>query len=135
MSFGIGPTSQTQLTYVEPSLREYLQNIRTAISSNDLPVAQQALALRSKATQSSASGETSPHATGVSQDLQSVGKALEAGDLSGTAQASDEFHQNTESISEVDTGQQAPVPESAPTKNTDTISWRASVSSNLNESA
>jgi hypothetical protein len=92
--------STPQLIYVQPTIQQYLQGIKEALVSNNLPAAQQAFTQLTKAVPSSspASGEpTSEFATRISQGLQAVGNALAAGDLSGAGQAVTELRQNIQS--------------------------------------
>jgi hypothetical protein len=97
---GIQLNSTPQLIYVQPTIQQYLQGIKEALVSNNLPAAQQAFTQLTKAVPSSspASGEpTSEFATRISQGLQAVGNALAAGDLSGAGQAVTELRQNIQS--------------------------------------
>jgi ribosomal protein S20 len=111
---GIQLNSQPQLTYVQPTLRQYLQSIKEAVMSNNLPAAQQAFAQLQKALPSQSqgsAGQTNEAATRISQGLQAVGTALEAGDLSGAEQAIGELRQNIQSASDGQAHQQKSVAE------------------------
>ncbi len=69
--------------------------------SNNLPAARQAFAQLTKAGPSpsqGSSGQTSKLAASISEGLQAVGKALEAGDLSGVGQAVGELRRDIESM-------------------------------------
>jgi hypothetical protein len=84
---GVQLNSQAQFTYFHPTIREYLQGVREGLSSNNLAAAQRDFARLNKALQSSTADGASASASLISQGLQALGKALEAGDLSGAAQA------------------------------------------------
>lgn len=84
---GVQLNSQAQFTYFHPTIREYLQGVREGLSSNNLAAAQRDFARLNKALQSSTADVASASASLISQGLQALGKALEAGDLSGAAQA------------------------------------------------
>ena len=84
---GVQLNSQAQFTYFHPTIREYLQGVREGLSSNNLAAAQRDFARLNKALQSSTGDGASASASLISQGLQALGKALEAGDLSGAAQA------------------------------------------------
>jgi|SRR5580658_36108 hypothetical protein len=95
---GIQLNSTPHLIYVQPTLQQYLQGIKEAVISNNLPAAQQAFTQLTKAVSSQGSGDQSNElATRISQGLQAVGNALAAGDLSGAGQAVTELRQNIQS--------------------------------------
>ncbi len=100
---GIQLNSTPHLTYVQPTIQQYLQGIREAVMSNNLPAAQQAFTQLTKAAQSSPQGsgeQGSELAMRISQGLQAVGNALASGDLSGAGQAVSELRQNLQSVSD-----------------------------------
>jgi len=84
---GIQLNSAPQISYFQPDVRQYLQKIEQAVTSNNLPAARQAFASLSKAVQSPATanrvqGQREEHAAqSVSNNLQGLGQALDAGDL------------------------------------------------------
>jgi hypothetical protein len=97
---GIQLSSAPQLTYFQPTIQEYLQGIKEAVMSNNLPAAQQAFAQLTKAVPSpsqGSSGQANELATRTSQSLQAVGNALEAGDLAAAGLAAAELRQNISS--------------------------------------
>jgi hypothetical protein len=109
---GIQLNSEPQLTYVQPTLRQYLQSIKEAVMSNNLPAAQQAFAQLQKAlpfASQGSGGQANEAATRISQGVLAVGNALEAGDLSGAEQAIGELRQNIQSASDGQAGQQKSV--------------------------
>jgi hypothetical protein len=94
---GIQLNSQPHLTYFQPSIPQYLQSIKEALMSNNLPAARQAFAQLKKAIPSpsqASGGRTNEVGAGIGQGLHAVGKALEAGDLSGAEQAVGELRQH-----------------------------------------
>jgi hypothetical protein len=97
---GVQLNSQAQFTYFHPTIREYLQGVREGLSSNNLAAAQRDFARLNKALQSSTGDGASASASLISQGLQALGKALEAGDLSGAAQALGELPPNIQSVPE-----------------------------------
>jgi len=100
---GIQLSSEPYRTYFQPTIRQYLQGIKDAIASNNLPAAQQAFADLRKAIPSPAQG-TSGHAnelaTSVGQGLQALGQALETGDLTAAHEAVGGIRANIQSMSE-----------------------------------
>jgi len=108
---GIQLNSTPHLIYVQPTIEQYLQGIKEAVISNNLPAAQQAFTQLTKAVPSSqGSGEQANElATRISQGLQAVGNALAAGDLSGAGQAVSELRQNIQSASAGQADQQPAV--------------------------
>jgi hypothetical protein len=96
---GIQLNSTPHLIYVQPTLQQYLQGIKEAVISNNLPAAQQAFSQLTKAAPSSqgSGDQANDLATRISQGLQAVGNALAAGDLSGAGQAVTELRQNIQS--------------------------------------
>jgi hypothetical protein len=100
---GIQLNSQPHLTFVQPTIQQYLQGIREAVMSNNLPAAQQAFAQLQKAIPSpsqESGGQSNAFAARISQAVQAVGKALDAGDLSGAEQAVGELRQSFQSVSD-----------------------------------
>jgi len=72
---GIQLSSQPYLTYFQPTIRQYLQSIKDAVVSNNLPAARQAFTQLSKAIPSPAqgnSGETHEFAVRISQGVQDL---------------------------------------------------------------
>jgi hypothetical protein len=70
---GIQLNSTPHLIYVQPTIQQYLQGIKEALVSNNLPAARQAFTQLTKAVPSSSSGSgepTSEFATRISQGLQ-----------------------------------------------------------------
>ena len=109
---GIQLNSTPQLIYVQPTIQQYLQGIKEALVSNNLPAARQAFTQLTKAVPSSSPGSgepTSEFATRISQGLQAVGNALAAGDLAGAGQAVTELRQNIQSASAGQADQQPAV--------------------------
>jgi len=88
---GIQLSSDARVTYFEPSVRQYLQKIEQEVASNNLPAAQKAFeqldkTVRNSAPASAKKAADEPSAQ-VIDNLQSIGKALQSGDVSGAAQA------------------------------------------------
>jgi hypothetical protein len=113
---GIQLNSQPQLTYFQPTVRQYLQSIKEAVMSNDLTAAQQAFAQLIKAAPSLSpgSGEQAIElATRVSRGLQAVGSALKAGDLPGAGEALGELRQTIQPVAEHPAVEQSVVAELA----------------------
>jgi hypothetical protein len=108
---GIQLNSTPQLIYVQPTIQQYLQGIKEAVISNNLPAAQQAFSQLTKAAPSSqgSGDQANDLATRISQGLQAVGNALAAGDLSGAGQAVSELRQNIQSASTGQADQQPAV--------------------------
>ena len=111
---GIQLNSTPHLIYVQPTIQQYLQGIKEAVISNNLPAAQQAFTQLTKAVSLSvqASGQqanSNELAPRISQGLQAVGNALAAGDLSGAGQAVTELRQNFQSAPAAQANQQAGV--------------------------
>lgn len=105
---GIQLNSEPHLPAVHPTVRQYLQGIKEAVMSDNLPAAQQAFAQLKKAVPSpsqGSSGQNNDLATRISQGLDAVGKALQAGDLTGARQAVGELRQNFQSASNGQVGQ------------------------------
>ncbi len=97
---GVQLSSDAHLAYFHPTIREYLQSIRTAVVSNNLPEAQQALARLKKAIPSSAqttNAQNSETAIRLRAGVQAVAKALEAGDLPGAELAVANLHKDMQS--------------------------------------
>ncbi|MFY9647683.1 MAG: hypothetical protein WAK29_21060 [Terriglobales bacterium] len=105
---GVQLSSELSLTYFHPTIREYLQDLKQAVGTENLPAAKQALAQLGKAIPSEAQGQGGGHATSISQALQDAGTALEAGNFSGAEQAVGQIHDGLQSISAEQKGQ-APV--------------------------
>lgn len=97
---------EPQFTYFHPTIQEYWRSVETAVVSKNLPAAQQAFAQLTKALQFPAQGQPSELANRISQGLQNVGKALEAGDLAGAARAISELPRKAPSIPEGQAQQQ-----------------------------
>ena len=111
---GVQLSSDAHLAYFHPTIREYLQSIRTAVVSNNLPEAQQALARLKKAIPASAqttNAQNSETATRLSAGVQAVAKALEAGDLPGAELAVANLHKDMQSTSEAQVQPQNAKPE------------------------
>jgi hypothetical protein len=127
---GIQLNSTPHLIYVQPTIQQYLQGIKEAVISNNLPAARQAFSQLTKAAPSSSQGsgdQANELATRISQGLQAVGNALAAGDLSGAGQAVSELRQNIQSAS---TGQadQQPAVTTSPSLSGSDVSSNASSS-------
>ena len=110
---GIQLKSETHLPLVQPTIRQYLQGIKEAVITNNLPAAQKAFAQLQKTTSTLAHSNVgqqnavaSPHFSG----LAAIGTSLESGDLAGVEQALDKYFPALRSSQ-----QDATVPESAQT--------------------
>ncbi len=128
---------EPQLTHFHPTLREYLQSLKTALAAKDLPAAQQAHAQLTKTVQSAAQGQTGETAIRTHRGLQDVGKALEAGNIPGAAQAVDELPQDFRSIFAAGQAQPQDVAELASGNSSDvsaTVDSNPATGSNLNVS-
>lgn len=88
---GIQLGSEPHFSYFQPDVREYLQKLEQAVVSNNLAAARHAYAQLQKSVDPS-----TPHATNrlgaqasaqVSAELQTIGKALESGQLSEAGDA------------------------------------------------
>jgi|SRR5271166_67375 len=111
---GIQLSSQPYLTYFQPTIRQYLQSIKDAVVSNNLPAARQAFTQLSKAIPSPAqgnSGETHEFAVRISQGVQDLGQALEAGDLGAAQHAVGGLRTEIQSISDAQSRKQESVAE------------------------
>jgi hypothetical protein len=100
---GIQLNSQPNLTYFQPSIPQYLQSIKEALMSNNLPAARQAFAQLKKAIPApsqGSGGQSNEIAARLSEGLDALGKALAAGDLPAAQQAVGEFRQNIQSASD-----------------------------------
>jgi hypothetical protein len=109
---GIQLNSEPHLTFVQPTIQQYLQGIKEAVMSNNLPAAQQAFAQLQKAVPSpsqESGGHSNAFAVRISQGVQAVGNALEAGDLPGAEQALGELRQSFQSASDRQASQQQSV--------------------------
>lgn len=134
---GIQLNSEPQLTYFHPTIRQYLQGIKEAVMSDNLPAARQAFAQLTKAVPSpsqGSSGQTSKLATSVSEGLQAVGKALEAGDLSGVGQVVGALRRDIESMAVRPAPQQQSVAAELPSSNGSDVSAVDGSSSELGSS-
>jgi len=104
---GIQLSSEPQLTYFQPTIRQYLQGIRDAVGSNNLAAARQAFAQLTKAVPpptQGASGKADELAARVGQGMQALGQALETSDFAAAQQAVAGLRTSFQSIS------QEPVP-------------------------
>jgi hypothetical protein len=100
---GIQLNSEPHLSYFQPTIQQYLQGIKEAVMSNNLPAAQQAFAQLQKAIPAlsqESGGQSNAFAARVSQGVQAVGTALAAGDLAAAEQAVGEIRQNFQSASD-----------------------------------
>ena len=85
---GIQLDSEPHLTHFQPTIRQYLQRIKEAVMSNNLPAAQQAFAQLRKSIPFPAQGsggQRNELATRMNEGVQALGRALEAGELSAVA--------------------------------------------------
>jgi hypothetical protein len=109
---GIQLNSEPQLSYFQPTIQQYLQGIKEAVMSNNLPAAQQAFAQLQKAVPALAQtsgGQSNAFAARISEGVQAVGTALAAGDLSGAEQAVSQLRQSFQSAPDRQAGQQQSV--------------------------
>jgi hypothetical protein len=100
---GVQLSSEPYLTYFQPTIRQYLQGIRDAVASNNLPAAQQAFTQLAKVIPSPAPGtrvQTNEFAARISQGVQVLGEALQTGDLSAAQQAIAGLRVNIQSMSD-----------------------------------
>ena len=126
---GIQLNSAPLITYFQPSIRQYLQNIKEAVMSNNLPAARQAFAQLTKAVPTSSQGsgaQANELAARVSQGLHALGSALNAGDLSRASQAVGELRQNIQSASDRQAEQPRTVVTESPSQNGSDVSARSS---------
>ena len=100
---GVQLNSEPHLTHFPPSIRQYLQGVEEALTSNNLPAAQQAFAQLKRtiplSSQAGGGRQTNELALHISESLAVVGKSLSAGDLSGAAEAFGKIHQNLQAYS------------------------------------
>lgn len=108
---GIQLSPEPHLTYFQPTIRQYLQSIKDAVASNNLPAAQQAFAQLAKAVPAPARGSSATNeiAARISQSMQTLGQALETSDLAAAQQAIAGLHRNIQSMSDHQGGEQASV--------------------------
>jgi len=88
--------SEQHLAYFEPTVDQYVKKLEQAVASNDLSSAQQALANINKAISAPSSGSNgtaSQHSQQISADLESIGAALQSGDLASAANVLGDFHE------------------------------------------
>ena len=93
---GIQLSSQPQLSFFQPTVRQYLQSVEQAVISNNLQAAQQALGSLQKALQSSSGlggHSTKQLSEKVGAALQAVGSALKSGDPEQATEALGELRQ------------------------------------------
>ena len=110
---GIQLNSQPNPTYFPPSIRQYLQSIQEALTSNNLPAAQQAVAQLTKAIPSlsqGSAGQANELTARVSQRLEVVGRTMEMGDLSGAATEVANLRRDLQSASSAEAHQQQIAP-------------------------
>ncbi len=96
---GVQLNSAPHITYFQPTIQQYLQGIKEAVMSNDLPAAQKAFAQLTKALPLPSPGGKTSEVAGIGEGLQAIGNALEAGDLSGAGEAVAALRQSFQSES------------------------------------
>ncbi len=120
---GVQLNSAPHLTYFQPTIQQYLQSVKEAVMSNDLPAARQAFTQLTKAVPLPSRGaQASEVATRISQGLQAVGNALEAGDLSAAGQAVGELRQNLQSAPNSPADQQQSAVAESPSRDASDVS-------------
>lgn len=110
---GIQLGSGAQLAYFEPTVRQYLQQLIEAVTTQNLTTAGQALARLEEAVHASGSSVQ------ILSDLQRVSAALHSGDLSAAGQAVDQLQQHFSAVparrSDAEGNPTAPALSSGPT--------------------
>ena len=95
---GIQLSSEAQFTYFEPSVRQYLQNVEQAVVSQNVATARQAFSQLDRTVRAAALSSArvfgSQHSEQVISHLQTVGAALESGDLPAAGRALNELQQH-----------------------------------------
>jgi hypothetical protein len=122
---GIQLSSQPALTYFHPTIQEYLQSIKEAVISNNLPAARQAFAQLTKAIPSSVqsgSGETNEFASRISEGMRALGQALETSDLATAQQAVGGLRTSLQSMSDAHSSQPQGAAEESASGNTSDVS-------------
>jgi len=117
---GIQLSSEPQLTYFQPTIRQYLQGIRDAVGSNNLAAARQAFAQLTKAVPAptqGVSGKADELAARVGQGIQALGQALETSDFAAAQQAVAGLRTSFQSISDEPVQKQAIVAEESGSSN------------------
>jgi hypothetical protein len=110
---GIQLDSAPYFSYFQPNVRQYLQGIKEAVISGNLPEAQQAFDRLNSLVPASpdpASGRTTELTNQITLGLQTLGNALDGGELPAARQAVEDLSQSFQSISHVQAGQQANAP-------------------------
>jgi len=128
---GVQFNSEGHVAYFHPTVRQYLQGIRDALASDNLPVAQQAFAQLTKTISLPGHGiigQTGELTARVSEAMGVLGTALEAGDFSAARQAVGQLRVSAQSVADEQARKQQATPDERVSANGSDVSAGDSIS-------